>query len=52
MAGVVDEERGHGWCVALAWGAGWRGTVLRRGAVDGMGRCSGGAGGGVDAGLK
>ena len=40
-AGVVDEERGHRRCGALAWGGGRRGAVLRRGAV--IQRCSGGA---------
>ena len=58
MAGVVDEERGHGRRGAPAWGGGRRGAVLWRGAVDGVGRCSGagwcfgGTGGGVGTGLK
>ena len=58
MAGVVDEERGHGWHGASAWGGALRGAVLRCGAMDGVGRCSGvgwcsgGVVGGVDAGLN
>ena len=40
MASVMDEEQGHG------RRGGWHG------AVDSMGWCSGGAGGGVGAGLK
>ena len=33
MAGVVDEERGHGRRGAPAWGGGRRGAVLWRGVV-------------------
>ena len=33
MAGVVDEERGHGQRGSPVWGGGRRGAVLRHGVV-------------------